>query len=180
MNNRRRSRAATPNLSAFVRQRSGNDCAVAAVAMMLTHHGHVIDYKSLAVLLNPSHQGTSMLQIAAAVRQLGFLAFGFKGPYGIIQAELLPAIAHVVHRSGAGHFVVLHSCSPSTIAFADPSAGLRIWSRNTFIRRWSGHFLTIRPTPLSRLHLSAALIERSATATIVSTPRDHTVAIRRI
>jgi ATP-binding cassette, subfamily B, bacterial HlyB/CyaB len=131
----------------LVRQSWGNDCGPAALATVAAYHGCPFAHDDFADEVALDRGGTDLLTLSRVAERLGFRAQGIKASYDDIPNCRLPAIAHVRHRLGGGHFVVLYRWTPTHVLIGDPAAGLQTISRKAFCRRSTGYLLIIEPAP---------------------------------
>jgi ATP-binding cassette subfamily B protein len=127
------------------RQRGRNDCGLAALATIAEHHGKSVNYDEFAGEVALQGDGTDLLTLSKLAQRLGFRTLGIQSSYEALAACDLPAIAHVRHDDGAGHFIVLLEWTPNFVTVADPGRGLRTISRKRFSRRRTGYLLLIQP-----------------------------------
>ena len=150
MSARGRSRDATLRELPLVRQNRGNDCGPAALATIAAYHGCRFDYDDFSRELILDRHGTDLHALSRIAERLGFQVQGIKASYDAIPRCTLPAIAHIRHRLGGGHFVVLQQWNSTHVVIADPAAGLRTLSRSAFSQRSTGYLLLIQPAPTRR------------------------------
>jgi len=127
-----------------VYQRGSNDCGPAALATVAAQHGRRMNDADLYDC-RLERDGTDLFTLKRAAERLGFKAEGVKAAYDAIGQCDLPAIAHMRCVLSHGHFVVVHRWNPAYVIVADPAAGVRTFSRTTFLRRWSGYLLLVQP-----------------------------------
>lgn len=130
-----------------VRQLTGNDCGIAALAMLAAHHGRPADFAQLAGEVPLKSQGIDLLTLSRLAQRLGLKTRGIQSSYEALATCRLPAIAHLRGPFGAGHFVVLLAWEPNCVTIADPARGLRTISRRRFCRLHSGYLLLADRNP---------------------------------
>jgi ABC-type bacteriocin/lantibiotic exporter with double-glycine peptidase domain len=91
-----------PGELTMARQRRGNDCGPSALATVAAHHGLTVGNDGILDAIALDRHGTDLLTISQAAERLGFWTQGIKGTYDVIPEIMLPAIAHVRRRLGAG------------------------------------------------------------------------------
>jgi len=128
---------------AVVRQESGNDCGLAALATIAVQHKRPFDYVALRQQATLGSRGTDLLALSQLAERLGFQARGVKGSYEAMSSCTFPAIAHLRRSLVGGHFVVVHEWTSGGVVIADPGRGLRKFSRRAFCRRWTGYLLLV-------------------------------------
>jgi ATP-binding cassette subfamily B protein len=91
-------------------------------------------------------RGTTALGLVHAAARLGFQAKGVRATANALAALPLPAIAHIVRRSGQ-HWVVLARVGAKRVEIMDPASGeQRRVPRAAFEREWSGVLVLLAPT----------------------------------
>lgn len=132
-----------------VRQTDETDCGPAALATLVLHHGRSVSRQQLREMTGTDRAGTNLLGLFQAAERLGYAPQAVKAPYEGLCAAPLPVIAHVTGEGGGGHFVVVYRAGPRGVVVADPAHGVGRWSRDEFVRRWSGHLLLAAPDPVA-------------------------------
>lgn len=132
----------------LVRQCWGNDCGPAALATIAAYHGCPFDYADLAGEIILDRRGTDLLSLSRVAKRIGFRVQGIKASYDDIPQCRLPAIAHLRHWVGGGHFVVIYRWALTHVVLGDPAMGLRRISRRAFCRRSTGYLLIVHPASL--------------------------------
>jgi ATP-binding cassette subfamily B protein len=128
---------------AVIRQRSDNDCGLAALATVAAHHWRPFDYDGVCKQAVLGSRGTDLLALSQLAEGLGFRTQGVKGSYDAMSTCTFPAIAHFRRPLRGGHFVVVHEWTSAGVVLADPGRGLRKLSRRAFCRRWTGYLLLV-------------------------------------
>jgi tetratricopeptide (TPR) repeat protein len=129
-------------------------CGGAAVAMVLRYYGERGVYaEDFAPLVVATGEGIRTDDLAAAVRQRGWMARPFAGTAELVQRELAdgqPVIALIEVRPGRYHYVVLIAWRAGDVVLHDPARGpLRRLDEDRFVRAWqaSGRWsMRVRPT----------------------------------
>jgi len=128
-----------------IRQRTGNDCGLVALTILLRDVGTVADLRQLHREVPIQGGGATMLALRQAAATHGVALRGvFADP---LRSGALPTpwIAHL--NSGGGHYVVVERSESARWIVADPSVGIVEYSENAFKRRWSGYALILDRIP---------------------------------
>jgi len=90
-------------------------------------------------------EGVSFLGLSEAADSLGFRTLGVKISFPRLEENVpLPCIVHWRQR----HFVVIYKIQKGKVYIADPAFGLIIYSREEFIKNWSGTIVDDQPVGL--------------------------------
>jgi ABC-type bacteriocin/lantibiotic exporter with double-glycine peptidase domain len=128
-------------------QAHGNDCAAAALTMILAAHGIHRSLDDLARELHLTARGTSLLNLRRESTKLGLEGRSWSIGVGDLGYLPLKAIAFV----GGDHFVVIQRfVAPDVLEVDDPALGRLFWPVRAFKKAWSGETLVFDPawTPL--------------------------------
>ncbi|MEL4073136.1 cysteine peptidase family C39 domain-containing protein [Ochrobactrum sp. GPK 3] len=112
-------------------------CGAASVVNILKEYFHFgTNEMKVMQAMHVGKSTYSMLDLSKAVRALGFETTVFAAPYDTLKLIKSPVIIHF-NDTRDGHFVVLRSISDNYILVSDPAWGLRRFTRQQFIARWS-------------------------------------------
>lgn len=133
-----------------VRQADERSCGYAAAATVLRALGFEASEAEVARAAGAAPGGpASVADIGRAVRRWGVTSFPVLGDWeGLLRYFALhpePVVALV--DVGGPHFTVVTAVEEGAVYLADPSQGHRVWSRQRFLRRWTGVVLFLRPPP---------------------------------
>ena len=120
----------------LVKQYDQKDCAPAALLSVLKFYGGNSSLPHLRELCNTNLQGSTMLDIVNAAKELGFKAIGASGEYKDLLKEKMPVIAHVVIDDTLNHFVVVYKIKPNKVFIADPGKGKYWLIKDEFLKIW--------------------------------------------
>jgi len=125
------------NDGVFFRQ-AHDDCAGAAIKMVLDFFKIPIEYGQIRQRLNPGPEGVTMLDLKRFVETKGLRCEGWRLSFQDLPQIPLPAVL-LLRRN---HFVVLERCTPvDGIILLDPVQGrLRLRSQN-LLSVWKGETL---------------------------------------
>jgi len=129
-----------------VMQRDMTDCGAACLASVAASHGYTLPVSRIRQYASTDLEGTTLLGLIEAASTLGFTAKGVRGTAESLTKIPTPAIAHVVVRGRAQHFVVLYRASERRVVIMDPRDGrAHTLPRAEFERQWSGALLLLVP-----------------------------------
>lgn len=134
------------NKSSKIKQRDITDCGAACLASIASHYQLQIPVSRIRQYAGTDKRGTNVLGLIEAAEKLGFQAKGAKGALDSLSKIPLPAIAHVIFKSGLHHFVVIYKATKKEITFMDPLDGQ--YHKNKiaeFEKIWSGVIVLILP-----------------------------------
>lgn len=131
----------------FVKQHDTTDCAAACLAMICLHYKKETSITRLRDLMGTDLKGTNLIGLSKCASELGFQSQavqvdedGFKSKY------TLPAIAHVITKSGMNHFVVVFKITKQYVVLGDPARDLTKMDIKDFFQIFTGAMLIIKPT----------------------------------
>lgn len=127
-------------------QSTPSTCGPASAAALLNAAGRRTSERELARECYTSSRGTEIWYLARAIRRRGFGAEFVSQSPGVAHWPT-PAIAGVILRGPAGHFIALIDQTPETLTLADPLRGRLVIPKSQLTARYrfSGLFLAIRP-----------------------------------
>lgn len=136
---------------ACVRQQDQSDCGVAALATIALHYKLRVKLHKLRDVAGTDRVGTNLLGLVMAAEKLGFSGQGVQAEYHELTPEHvpalvhLPAVAHIVHKEGFHHFIVVHKATQKYVIIADPAGGVEKWTKEEFCKRWTGYMALLTP-----------------------------------
>jgi uncharacterized protein len=133
-----------------IKQQRDFSCGSAALATMLTYHYEfpITESKVLEAMYEHGDQekiqkqGFSMLDMKKFVRSQGMKAEGYKIPLDRLRQTGIPAIA-LLNLNGYLHFVLVRGVDDKRVMVADPTVGMKIYSRKQFEEMWNGIFFVV-------------------------------------
>lgn len=129
-----------------VRQQDLKDCGPACLAMISRYYGFSVAISKIREIAGTDLQGTNIQGLIESGEKLGFEVKGVKATDITALDEIpLPAIAHVVMPGGLLHYVVVYKTKKQKIYVADPAKGLVVYSREDFLKIWSGILVLLAP-----------------------------------
>jgi ABC-type bacteriocin/lantibiotic exporter with double-glycine peptidase domain len=131
--------------SAVRRQRSFEDCGVAAVHMIFDAHLKPFTSEtddSLLRIVKTRGFGLSFAEMAHLAGDRGLVASGYVMDLDALGRATLPAIAHLKR-----HFVVVDRVTPTSVVLRDPFFGRLSFPRSRFVRQWTGRVLVVKVAP---------------------------------
>lgn len=119
-------------------------CGPASTATILNSLGAKTSERELATECHTYQGGTESWYLARAIRRRGFEA-AFRIEPENPPSLPSPAIAGVVLRGGAGHFIAVLSQTPDRAVIADPMKGKLVLDRASLLRlyHFTGFFLVV-------------------------------------
>ncbi|WP_378952774.1 cysteine peptidase family C39 domain-containing protein [Mesorhizobium sp. ANAO-SY3R2] len=137
-----RLRARTPE----VRQGEHAECGVAALSILLGHHGLHVPMAELRRQAGSTLFGSTVRQLRDIARGYGFEAKAHRTEPEDLPAIGLPLIAHMRFI----HFVVVERVGSAVVHVNDPSCGPTILDRAEFDRDFTGIVLSLKPEKVAR------------------------------
>ncbi len=129
------------------------DCGPSCLRMISKFYGKYFPIETLREKCFLTREGVSLLGISDAAESIGFRTEGVKLSYDQLKNDMhLPCIAHWRQD----HFIVIYKIKKNKIYVADPEAGLLEYTREEFLKHWTGTIeegesvgicLSLQPTP---------------------------------
>ncbi|MGD9680143.1 MAG: ABC transporter transmembrane domain-containing protein [Candidatus Obscuribacterales bacterium] len=119
------------------------ECGITCLHMICLFYGKKVSLSQLRDMCEIGRSGTSMLDLAEAAEQLGFMTRGVRTTYGGLLKLKPPLICFWKQN----HFVVLYEINANEAIIGDPGTGLEKIDRQTFTRDFSEHALELTPSP---------------------------------
>lgn len=135
----------------YVPQVDTRDCGVAALSMLLRHHGTDLSLAKLRDLAKTTAEGTSALGLVEAAKKLNFETKAIQADQTLFDMKELPYpfIAHVLKNGKLLHYYVVHKADKNKIHIADPDPTVKTikMDKSKFMEEWSGVAIFIAPEP---------------------------------
>ena len=129
-----------------VRQYDQLDCGPAALLSVLRYYRGDTTLVHARQLCRTDIQGTTMLDMVQAAREMGFVAYGARGSFDELAREKMPCIAHILLPEGVNHFLVIYKIKGDRLFVGDPGKGRYYLSRSDFEKMWRQHaVILLRP-----------------------------------
>ena len=129
----------------FVKQPDAMDCGPSCLKMVSGFYKKSFSLETLRKRCYITKEGVSFLGLSEAADSLGFRTIGVKIPFNRLEESVpLPCIVHWRQK----HFVVVYKIKKDKIYVADPALGLTNYSREEFIKNWSGTIVDGQPAGL--------------------------------
>ena len=134
----------SPDKIPVVLQQASSDCGVACLASVIRYFGGARSMEYLRHLSGTAIQGTTVLGLVEAVRQMGMEgdAFRVKDLYHLDKLEF-PALLHVVIDQKFSHFVVCYGKKEDQYLLMDPSIGRKWVSEEGLLEIWQSRTLVL-------------------------------------
>ena len=130
-----------------VRQYDQIDCGPAALLSVLEYYGGNTNLVKMRELCNTTTNGSTMLDLVNASKEIGFEAAGATGEYEDLMKEKMPCIAHVVVENNLQHFIVVYKITKDKAIIGDPGKGRDKLSKEEFLKIWkSKTVILFQPT----------------------------------
>ncbi|GAB2676004.1 peptidase domain-containing ABC transporter [Flavihumibacter cheonanensis] len=129
-----------------IKQRDISDCGAACLASISMHYKLQYPISRIRQYAGTDKRGTNVLGLIEAAERLGFQAKGAKGQVDNLSGIPLPAIAHIILKSGLYHYVVIYKVSKNSVVYMDPGDGaFHKLDLNKFKEIWSGVLVLLLP-----------------------------------
>jgi ATP-binding cassette subfamily B protein len=127
-----------------IQQRDISDCGAACLASIAAYHRLRIPVSRIRQYAGTDKRGSTMLGLTEAAEKLGFQAKAARGKPENLGNIPLPAIAHVIFKSGLQHYIVLYQAGAKHIRYMDPRDGaLHRETIDQFKEKWTGVILLL-------------------------------------
>ncbi|MDY6396410.1 MAG: peptidase domain-containing ABC transporter [Treponema sp.] len=132
----------------LIKQFDESDCGAACLAMICSHYKSYYSITQIREAAGTDRQGTSLKGMVTACRALALEAKAAKASEKIFVSEFpVPFIAHLNYSDGYNHFVVVYKIKKNKIHVADPAGFFQKYTKDEFIKIWSGYIVMVSPTP---------------------------------
>lgn len=118
------------------------ECALAALAMMMAHHGCVVPLEELRQRSGVSGDGTSLAALKAVATAYGFTTRVFRKEPEAVAAIGFPCMVFVDFN----HMLVVEAMTPRALTVVDPAGGRRQIGTAEFERMFTGIVVRLEPT----------------------------------
>ncbi|AIZ57033.1 trehalose/maltose import ATP-binding protein MalK [Candidatus Methanoplasma termitum] len=132
----------------IVKQHDSTDCGAAALAMICLYYGKEVTITGLRDACGTDILGTNVEGLCTGAKKLGLDTKPIRiSDDEFIKGEFtLPAICHVVTKSGFHHYVVLTKISAEGVVVLDPALGKRKLSHEEFSKEFDNIVILIKPS----------------------------------
>ncbi len=124
-----------------IRQGETCECGIAALAILLAHHGAPVTLEDLRQQAGSTRLGLTARQLITLAKQNGFHAAACRRTLEDLRHQPLPVIAH----SRFIHFVVIEAVTDSHVRINDPGCGPLLLPLHEFAEDYTGIILTVQP-----------------------------------
>lgn len=129
-----------------VLQHDQKDCGCACLKMVLKYYGGDANLEHLKELSGTTAKGTSMLGLIQASEHLGIEAVAYEASVEDLKKINEPCVLHVEIENGY-HYITFFSFEKDKFLIADPSIGLKKFTKKELLSIWKkGYLLTLRKT----------------------------------
>ncbi|MGH7055405.1 MAG: cysteine peptidase family C39 domain-containing protein, partial [Stellaceae bacterium] len=126
-----------------VRQAEPSECGLAALAIVMGHHGVHVPLEGLRARTGSTRLGLSARHLLVLAREFGFVAKALRCEPGEMAAIGLPLIAHVRFS----HYLVVERVGLRRVRVNDPLDGPQFLPFHEFSQGFTGVVLTLAPAP---------------------------------
>ena len=138
----------------LVRQQGQSDCGVACLASLLAYYGGHSRLERLRELSGTDSQGTTLLGLCQAARQVGFDADGMQADTleNLKTDVAVPVVLHVLIDNVLQHYVVCYGWDAARQQFliGDPARGFHYQTTDELAAIWTSLVL-LHPVPTDQL-----------------------------
>jgi ATP-binding cassette subfamily B protein len=129
-----------------IKQRDITDCGAACLASIAAHYQLQLPVSRIRQYAGTDKKGTNLTGLIEAAGRLGFQAKGAKGTIESLVKIPLPAIVHLVLKSGLHHYVVIYKVTDKLVVYMDPTGGIIVKkSIEEFKTEWTGVVVLLLP-----------------------------------
>jgi ATP-binding cassette subfamily B protein len=119
----------------FFKQLDAMDCGPSCLRMIAKYYGKNFSLQTIRDRSSLTREGVSLLGLSDAAESIGLRSVGARVNFKQLSEELpLPAIVHWKSE----HFVVVYAVKGGKVYVADPAFGLIKYSKEEFLKGWSG------------------------------------------
>ncbi|MFD2563287.1 peptidase domain-containing ABC transporter [Aquimarina rubra] len=119
----------------FYKQADSKDCGPTCLKIISKHYGKTINLSYIRQLSETQRDGSSLMGLSGAAETIGYRSLGIKAPLEKLIDAPLPCLLHW----NENHFVVLYKIkTDNKFYISDPAHGLLTYTKNEFLKRWSG------------------------------------------
>jgi len=129
-----------------IKQRDITDCGAACLASIAAHYQLQLPVSRIRQYAGTDKKGTNLTGLIEAAGRLGFQAKGAKGTIESLIKIPLPAIVHLVLKSGLHHYVVIYKVTDKLVVYMDPTGGVIVKKNiDEFKTEWTGVVVLLLP-----------------------------------
>lgn len=127
-----------------VLQQASSDCGVACLASVIRYFGGECSLEHLRLLSGTAIQGTTVLGLVEAARQLGMEGDAFRVKQINYLDDLeFPVILHVVIDQKLSHFMACYGKKGDRYQLMDPALGTRWLTAEELLEIWQSRTLVL-------------------------------------
>ena len=130
----------------FKLQQDQSDCGVASLLSLINYYGGTSTLEKLRETSGTNTQGTTLLGLYQAAKQIGFEANGCEADIQALIDHGEPVILHVLIDDRLQHYVVCYGHEKEHFVIGDPAKGITTYSVAELEKIWVEHkCLTLAP-----------------------------------
>ena len=120
----------------FYKQLDSTDCGPTCLKMISKYYGKELSHEYLRNITGLTKEGVSVLSITTAAEKIGLETLVANVDYDtLINEAPLPCIVYWRQR----HFIIVYKIEKNIVYVADPDYGLIKYSKEDFIKGWTGN-----------------------------------------
>ena len=132
-------------------QQNSYDCGPACLASISNYYKSYTTITKIRELSETTKDGTNIRGLLLASKLMGFDSKAVEIESDYLKDTLdddftLPAIAHVIINSSLSHYVVIYKLTKNKVLVADPSIGLKYYTKEEFLNIWTGVLVLLTPS----------------------------------
>lgn len=122
-------------------------CGLACLSAVTNYYDGPISQEKLREISGTTLNGTTLLGLFQASKQIGFEANGYEADIDNLKKLDSPVILHVVMDGNRQHFIVSYGYSDGKFVVGDPAWGITSYSEDELAAIWQSRtLLSLRPT----------------------------------
>ena len=129
----------------FTLQPGLKDCGAASLSMIIKYYGGYIGINQLNDMLKTTKNGTTAYHLVKVLKQLNFVADGYKVELAEFIKHSTPFIVNVIIDKSYKHFVVVYEVHDNYLLLADPAKKIEKMSYQKFAKIYNGVIIKMRP-----------------------------------
>jgi ATP-binding cassette, subfamily C, bacteriocin exporter len=125
----------------IIKQIDETDCGVCSLLSIIEYYGGQNSIETIRNLSGTNRQGTTLLGLFHAAKQLGFTAEGAEVNSNYLKENNNPCILHITLANNLQHYIVFYSWDGSMFIVGDPSVGIIKYSEEELNKIWKSQII---------------------------------------